>query len=213
MGAMKKRAKARGRGDPASARRRPKGDKRARTRARLVEAAAAVIGEKGWDRTSLEEVARRAGMSRGAIYGNFKDREELFLAVVQTRWKPVIPQYAPGTTFQQHLHAVGKAVASAGSERRAQALGALSFMLYALTHDEMRAQLAALNKDVYKRMADGVAKTFPREQLPLEPPELIPVLHALADGLTFLRFLTPELITPELIIAAFDALARAKPRT
>ena len=38
-------------------------------------------------------------------------------------------------------------------------------------------------------------KTFPPEQLPLDPAQLIPVLHALADGLTFLRFLTPELIT------------------
>ena len=124
--------------DPDNPRRRPKGDKRERTRAQLVEAAAAVIGEKGWDRTSLDEVARRAGMSRGAIYGNFKDREELFLAVVQTRWKPVMPPYTPGTTFQQHLHAVGKAVAAVGPARRAQALGALSFMLYALTHEEMR---------------------------------------------------------------------------
>jgi hypothetical protein len=34
------------------------------------------------------------------------------------------------------------------------------------------------------------------------------VLHALSDGLTFLRFLTPELITEKVIVAAFDALAR-----
>jgi len=205
---MKRRAKTRARADPDNPRRRPKGDKRARTRDRLVEAAAAVIGEKGWDRTSLDEVARRADMSRGAIYGNFKDREELFLAVVQTRWKPVMPPHTPGTSFQEHLHVVGKAVAAVGPERRAQALGALSFMLYALTHEEMRTQLTALNKDIYRRMAEGVTKTFPREQLPLDPTHLIPVLHALADGLTFLRCLTPELITEETIVAAFDALAR-----
>src|SRR6266550_1114273 len=52
---------------PTNRRRRPKGDKRARTRARLIEAAAAVIGEKGWDQTSLDEVARRTGMTRGAV--------------------------------------------------------------------------------------------------------------------------------------------------
>src|SRR6185295_1110716 len=97
-----------------NARRRPKGDKRERTRARLIDAAAAVIGEKGWDRTSLDDVARRAGMTRGAIYGNFSNREELFLAVVQTRWKPVMPHYVPGTTFKQHMRTVGKAVAAVG---------------------------------------------------------------------------------------------------
>jgi AcrR family transcriptional regulator len=187
-------------------RRRPKGDKRERTRAALVEAAAAVIGEKGWDRTSLEEVASRAGMSRGAIYGNFRDREELFLAVVQQRWKPVMPPYTPGTTFKQHMHNVGKAVAAAGPERRGQALGALSFMLYALTHEHMRAEVERLNRELYKRMASATATIFPRDQLPMDPGLLIPVLHGLADGLTFLRFLTPQLITEDVIVAAFEAL-------
>jgi AcrR family transcriptional regulator len=188
-------------------RRRPKGDKRQRTRARLVEAAAAVIGEKGWDRTSLDEVARRAGMTRGAIYGNFANREELFLAVVQARWKPVAPHHIPGTTFRQHMHAVGKAVAAAGPERRAQALGALSFMLYALTHEDMRAQVVKLNAEIYKRMAEGLTKAIPRRELPMAPERLIPALHALSDGLTFLRFLMPELITEQVIVAVFDALA------
>jgi AcrR family transcriptional regulator len=188
-------------------RRQPKGDKRERTRAALIQAAASVIGEKGWDRTSLEEVASRAGMSRGAIYGNFRDREELFLAVVQQRWKPVAPPYTPGTTFRQHMRVVGKALAAAGPERRSQALGALSFMLYALTHEHMRDEVERLNRDIYKKMAEGIAKGFPRTQLPMEPALLVPAMHALADGLTFLRFLTPNLITEEVIVAAFDAFA------
>jgi AcrR family transcriptional regulator len=188
-------------------RRQPKGDKRERTRAALIQAAASVIGEKGWDRTSLEEVASRAGMSRGAIYGNFRDRDELFLAVVQQRWKPVAPPYTPGTTFRQHMRVVGKALAAAGPERRAQALGALSFMLYALTHEHMRDEVERLNRDIYKKMAEGITKGFPRTQLPMEPALLVPAMHALADGLTFLRFLTPNLITEEVIVAAFDAFA------
>ena len=46
----------------------PKGDKRDRTRARLLEAARAIVREKGFARTTLEAVARRAGMTTGAIY-------------------------------------------------------------------------------------------------------------------------------------------------
>jgi AcrR family transcriptional regulator len=190
--------------------RRSKGDKRERTRGALIEAAASVIGEKGWDRTSLEEVARRAGMSRGAIYGNFRDREELFLAVVQRRWKPVVPAYTPGTSFKQHMHVVGKAVAAAGPERRAQALGALSFLLYALTHEQMREDVERLNRGLYEQMAAVTAKAFPPAQLPMEPALLIPVLHALTDGLTFLRFLMPSVITEEVIVAAFDAIAAGR---
>jgi len=146
-------------------------------------------------------------MSRGAIYGNFRDREELFLAVAQRRWKPIMPSYTPGTSFKNHMHSIGKALAAAGPERRSQALGALSFMLYALTHEHMRDEVERANRDIYKKMAEGVAKAFPRAQLPMEPARLVPVLHALADGLTFLRFLTPNLITEDVIVAAFDALA------
>ena len=69
------------------------GGKRARTRQQLIAAAAKVIGEKGYDRTTLEEVAARAGMSRGAIYGNFKDKEQLFLAVIEHHWQPIVPKF------------------------------------------------------------------------------------------------------------------------
>src|SRR5262245_13936892 len=81
-----------------------KGGKRERTRARLIEAAAQVIGEKGYERATLEEVAARAGMTRGAIYGNFKNREELFLAVVAARWQPIIPSWQPGAPLKEQLH-------------------------------------------------------------------------------------------------------------
>ena len=74
----------------------PKGDKRQRTRATLLEAARELIREKGFERTTLEEVASRAGMTTGAIYGNFKNRDELFIALGHAYWAPVAPQIAPG---------------------------------------------------------------------------------------------------------------------
>jgi AcrR family transcriptional regulator len=58
--------------ETASSRRRPKGDKRIRTRAKLLEAARKLIREKGYVRRS-EDVARRAGLTTGAIYGNFQE--------------------------------------------------------------------------------------------------------------------------------------------
>lgn len=185
----------------------PKGDKRERTRAALIRAAAEIIGQKGWDRTSLEEVAARVGMTRGAIYGNFKHREDLFLAVVRAGWKPVIPPLMPGTTFKDYMHTLGSAVAAAAPERRAQAVGALSFMLYALTHEKMRTRVRKANEAIYAAGAQGLGQAFQARELPMAPQRLVRVLHALTDGLTFLRFLTPELITDDVVVAAFEALA------
>src|SRR5271170_3518964 len=82
--------------------------KRARTRKKLIDAAAEVIGEKGFDRASLEEIAARAGMTRGAVYGNFKNKEELFLALVATMWKPIIPPLQPGASLKEQMRILGK---------------------------------------------------------------------------------------------------------
>src|SRR4026209_497441 len=102
---------------------KPRGDKRQRTRARLIEVAGEVIAEKGLDRTSLEEIAERAGMSRGAIYGNFRDKEELFLAVAATRWAPITPGPNAGTTLRERMRSHGEAVAAAAVARRPEAVG------------------------------------------------------------------------------------------
>src|SRR6478672_3060781 len=92
-----------------SPRGKPKGDKRERTRTALLEAARALIREKGHERTTMEEVARRAGMTTGAIYGNFKNREELFIALGQMYWPPVAPKIAPEATFAEAMRAFARA--------------------------------------------------------------------------------------------------------
>jgi len=66
-----------------------KGDKRERTRATLLEAARQLIREQGHEAATLEAIAERAGMTTGAIYGNFKNREELFIALAQAYCAPI----------------------------------------------------------------------------------------------------------------------------
>jgi hypothetical protein len=47
----------------------------------------------------------------------------------------------------------------------------------------------------------------PEKDLPMSPELFARVTHALRDGLMVLSFLTPELITDEVFVAAFEALA------
>src|SRR5438046_10700886 len=108
-----------------SPRSKPKGDKRDRTRAALLEAARALIREKGYERTTMEAVARRAGMTTGAIYGNFKNRDELFIALGQAYWPPVAPRVPRGATFAQAMRALAEATLAAVDERAPVAVGRL----------------------------------------------------------------------------------------
>ncbi|MEY2397839.1 MAG: hypothetical protein QOJ00_1013 [Actinomycetota bacterium] len=52
------------------------------TRARLLEAATNVFLEKGYEGTRVAEIARRAGLTTGAIYGNFESKADLLTAAL-----------------------------------------------------------------------------------------------------------------------------------
>ena len=60
-------------------------ESRVRTREQVIAAAAEVFTQKGFHGASLEEIAEAAGYSRGAVYSNFNDKTELFLAVRDER--------------------------------------------------------------------------------------------------------------------------------
>lgn len=59
------------------------------TRRALVDAAAALLDEGGPDAVTLRAVGGRAGVSRGAPYGHFPDKEHLLAAVAAKSWANV----------------------------------------------------------------------------------------------------------------------------
>lgn len=190
-----------------TARRRPKGDKRARTRARLLEAARELIREKGYERTTLQDVARRAGMTSGAIYGNFRNRDDLFMALAGVYWAPIKPVIRRGTSFADKMRALADATIAAIPDRRAAAVGRLTGMAYALTHEELRAQVREATAKSFGAGAAWLSAVADDGGLPMPAEMLVCVIHAMTEGLLFQRFLTPELVPDEVFHAAFAALA------
>ena len=53
------------------------------TRAKLLDSAESLFQSQGVSRTSLQDIARRAGATRGAIYWHFKDKADLFNAMME----------------------------------------------------------------------------------------------------------------------------------
>ena len=190
-----------------SPRRKPKGDKRDRTRAALLEAARALIREKGHERTTLEEVAERAGMTTGAIYGNFKNRADLFVALGQAYWKPIAPRIEPGSSLPTMMRAFAEATLAAIPERTTAAVGRLTGLAYALTNAELRAQVQQITANSYAFGAEWLRSVVNEDELPMPAEHMVRVIHALTEGLVFQRILTPELCPDEVFFAAFAALA------
>lgn len=68
--------------------------RRRETLARLLDAAATVFAQRGFGRTSIEEVCEAAGFTRGAFYSNFASLDELFFALYEQRAGRVATQVA-----------------------------------------------------------------------------------------------------------------------
>lgn len=58
---------------------------RGTARGRLLASAARVFAARGYARASLDEIARDAGVTKGAVYWNFDSKEDLFFALLDQR--------------------------------------------------------------------------------------------------------------------------------
>ncbi|HKJ23689.1 MAG TPA: TetR/AcrR family transcriptional regulator [Myxococcota bacterium] len=63
--------------------RRSRAERSAETRARILDAVVASIAEVGLPRTTASEIARRAGVTWGAVQHHFGDKDELLAAVLE----------------------------------------------------------------------------------------------------------------------------------
>lgn len=60
------------------------------TRQRIIDAARETFLKKGVSRTSLEHIATHAGVTRGAVYWHFQNKAELFYAMRESVYLPLI---------------------------------------------------------------------------------------------------------------------------
>jgi AcrR family transcriptional regulator len=118
----------------------PKWQRRADERPREICAAALeIFAEKGFAAARLDEIARRAGVSKGTLYLYFKDKEALFRAVVQSAIAPNI-----------------EAVTSAISAVDAPFAEVVRMLLAAFAEREARLPIGAVAK-----MVVGESRNFP----------------------------------------------------
>jgi AcrR family transcriptional regulator len=64
---------------------RPRQERAERTRAQIIETAAAAFAEHGFDGVSLNELVAASGLSKGSFYFHFSSKEELALACFRTK--------------------------------------------------------------------------------------------------------------------------------
>jgi AcrR family transcriptional regulator len=86
-------------------------ERRERSRSALLESAARNLSRYGYANLRLEQVAREAGYTRGALYHQFADKEELTLAVLQ--WVDETWRHEVGDTIDHSADAATQLLALA----------------------------------------------------------------------------------------------------
>src|SRR5580704_8989304 len=79
---------------------RPSHDEAMRRDERLIEIAASMFMERGFEGTSVDAVAEAAGIGKATLYARYKDKGELFAAVLQRkidRWLAMNETGEPAT--------------------------------------------------------------------------------------------------------------------
>lgn len=93
---------------PQATRGRPKSADKNRA---IVDAAGALFLSLGFERTSMDEVARTAGVSKQTVYAHFVNKERLFRAVIAHKVADYFPEdpisYAQAHTLEQTLRMIG----------------------------------------------------------------------------------------------------------
>jgi len=88
----------------------------------IARVAKAVFAERGYQQATLEEIAQRAGMSKATIYLYFKNKDDLFLHVVEDLVETAITETAqaaeaPGTPLEKLARLVRSKMAFYERER------------------------------------------------------------------------------------------------
>ncbi|MGK8507059.1 TetR/AcrR family transcriptional regulator [Nocardia asiatica] len=180
-------------------------ESRRQTQDRLLDAAAELFAERGVNGTSVEQIAERAGYSRGAFYGNFADKHELTLELLTRRTQRELDEVARlDHTSREPLREFNRA--------RARHLGEwlalrLELVLHILRNPQLRSRLAEREITARNAIATGITQELPHP--PADPAFLALIVHALEDGLFVQKLLTPNGIPDDIVVDAYDLLIAA----
>ncbi len=121
------------------------------TRRELLRSARYVFARDGFEHARLEDIALRARKTRGAFYDNFKDKDDVFLAIFEEDVASDLTELGPLLlglpSIEERIQALAEYIAAL-SEDVERTLLSIEFKLYAIRHPRKRKRLA----DLYRAM-------------------------------------------------------------
>lgn len=188
--------------------------RRAATRARLIDASAVVFARRGFAAASVEEITATAGLSRGAFYAHFDAKEDLLMSVLEQMTANLDEFIRSTLEADASLHGLmtGLKGVRAGNSRGDRQ--------WLLLYGELRQQalrdpvVQGKLVDHYQRVLDVLCGLIDTNaallgvSLPVPTLTLARLLLAIDEGLSFLRSVDPT-IPDDAFIDAIALMTRA----
>jgi AcrR family transcriptional regulator len=117
------------------------------TRSKLIRCARHIFARDGFEHARIEDIALRARKTRGAFYDNFKDKEDVFLAIFEEDVVRDLTELGslllPLPTINERIEALAQYLARLSKDLERMLLN-VEFKLYAIRHPHKRERLADL---------------------------------------------------------------------
>lgn len=188
--------------------RRSRAERREETRQQVLDAALEVFGERGFASTSVEEIAARAGFTRGAFYSNFADKDAVFLALMDDRMADRVAEITNLMSVSSPLAVFAdlQAWSSDASDGPERLRLTAEFRAHAMRDPMARRQLEIRDRALREAYGRAIAAQF--DAVGVEPPapivQIAVIVQALDMMMPQLRAIDPKGV-PE--SALFDALS------
>jgi TetR/AcrR family transcriptional regulator, acrAB operon repressor len=172
------------------------------TRNRLLDCAELLFQEQGVSRTSLNDIAQAAGTTRGAIYWHFKDKADLFNAMMERVTLPMEQALERSTagleadTLEQMRAAMAYALDLTANDERTRRV--FEVATHKVEYVEELNAVRQRHRDVRDECLGQMARTLQQAalrrgvKLPIPAAAASQGLHALIDGLIQNWLLDPQ---------------------
>jgi AcrR family transcriptional regulator len=187
-------------------------ERKARTREAIIGAARRLFARHGVEATSLDDIAGEIGMTKGAIYANFKNKRELVYALLERHEVPVdlSALWREGVPLADRLAETGRHLAALlKTVPRDTVILDMEYRLDWIRNprgrDKVKAQQQERMREVRRLIAAADASVG--EKPALDAGELLGIVSILASGIARLNVESPGAIREGTVETVFRLLA------
>lgn len=167
------------------------------SRQKIMQAAFEAFTEKGYSQTSMDDIVKRSGLSKGTLYWHFTNKQQLFLAIVEAvmkAWDEQLALLADGEASAEDR--IRSFFSQAGTVFEANK-NLVGLLVDAFFQSYQMAEAQSIMKDIYARFVGHIERIIQQgidngEFRPVDPHMAAVSLMAGGDGVSFYVLFEPD---------------------